>query len=77
MHGIASYAVCCRLLAGGVAGALSRGSVAPLERLRTLMMADNQNRHLFGELVACLACCHTGCTLTMSSACSDASEDVD
>ncbi|KAK9805412.1 hypothetical protein WJX73_002357 [Symbiochloris irregularis] len=39
-----------RFLAGGVAGALSRASAAPFERLRTMMMAEPSNRHVWGTL---------------------------
>lgn len=39
-----------RFMAGGVAGALSRASVAPFERLRTMMMADQSNRHIWSTM---------------------------
>lgn len=40
----------CRFMAGGAAGALSRASVAPFERLRTMMMADQSNRRIWATM---------------------------
>lgn len=43
-----------RLLAGGVAGAVSRTVVAPLERLRSIMMAVRAGfLHLFSYCYCC------------------------
>jgi hypothetical protein len=38
----------CRLLAGGIAGMASRAAVAPLERMRTMFMADPSQRTMQG-----------------------------
>ena len=45
----------CRLIAGGVAGMVSRASVAPFERMRTMYMvrqADGRSLSMGGELPA-------------------------
>ena len=45
----------CRLIAGGVAGMVSRASVAPFERMRTMYMvrqADGKSLSMGGALPA-------------------------
>lgn len=45
----------CRLIAGGVAGMVSRASVAPFERMRTMYMvrqADGRSLSMGGGLPA-------------------------
>ncbi len=48
-----NFALCvCRLIAGGVAGMVSRASVAPFERMRTMYMvrqADGRSLGMGGE----------------------------
>lgn len=44
----------CRLIAGGVAGMVSRASVAPFERMRTMYMvrqADGKSLSMGGEVL--------------------------
>ncbi len=41
-----------QLLAGGVAGAVSKTLVAPLERVSTMLMTDGSRRFGVGEAVA-------------------------
>ena len=50
-------------MAGGVAGALSRASAAPFERLRTMMMADQSNKRVWGVHMLFSNCvgCHGDC----------------